>query len=189
MEKPKRQNKFQGIQMKAPSQEALLEEYKICDQAVTRLDNLIWQMAAIVFPITLAGLAYFGVNQGHGISELITLMVVAVGSTILLLNWYLLSRHWAGYQKIAIYRMREIEAEIGTRLYRYNGFISLSPEDRRERIDKTLDNEEKEMFDKLYQRFGKFPFFGLFRSMKLVTSVFILGWIALICREIFFIFS
>lgn len=174
--------------MKPPSHEVMLEEYKICDQSMNRLDNLIWQMAAIVFPITLAGLAYFGANQNHGISELVTLVVVAVGSTILLLNWYFLSRHWAGYQKIAIYRMREIETDIGAWLYRYNGFISLSIEDRKQRIERTADSEEKERLGRIYQKFGRFPFFGLFRSMKLVTAIFILSWLALIGRETFFVF-
>ena len=166
----------------------MIEEYKVCDQTVSRLDNLIWQMAAIVFPITLAGLAYFGTNTSHTFSEFITLVVVAIGAIALLLNWYLLSSHWASYQKVTIYRMREIEQEIGAWLYRYTNFVRLSTRERERRIKVASNPDEKERLTKLNGFFGKFPFFGLFRSMRIVTIIFISGWIALIIREIIIIF-
>jgi len=155
-------------------QDVLIEEYKICDLTVSRLDSLIWQMASILFPITLAGLAYFGVNPSHTTSELFTLVTIAIGSSILLLNWWLLSRHWASYQKVTIYRMREIELEIGAWLYRYTNFVRLEKKDRDYRIKITTNIEEQNRLKKLNDFFGKFPYFGLFRSMRIVTIYLLL---------------
>jgi hypothetical protein len=99
--------------MPAKDHDVLLEEYKVCESTVNRLDHLIWQMASILFPISLAGLTYFGVTANHKTDQFIVLVVVASGSIILTLNWFYLSRQWASYQKVAIYRMREIEKEVG----------------------------------------------------------------------------
>jgi hypothetical protein len=90
---------------------ALMEEYRSCDDRVGRIDNLIWTMAAVVFPISLVGLSYFGINAQHTLEQLLIVTFVGFGSIALLLTWYFLSRQWHAYQKLAFYRMREIENE------------------------------------------------------------------------------
>ncbi len=175
--------------MDVTTQAALLEEYKVCDSTVDRLDNLIWQMASIIFPITLAGLAYFGVSTQHTVNQFIILAVVAVGSIILTANWYFLSRQWASYQKVAIYRMREIERELGNMwLYRYSGFFRLEEEDRSEIVRNTADELEQKRLEKVQQKFHSPRFYGLFTSMAVLSALFILAWLVLIVREIFFTF-
>ena len=174
--------------MESDIRESLIEEYKICDSTISRLDNLIWQMASILFPITLAGFAYFGISDVHTLNRLIVLVVVGSGSSILILNWYFLSRHWAAYQKVAIYRMREVERELGSIwLYRYSGFVRLSDKDRKQVIEESKNNAEIQRLRQFSTRFVKFPFYGLFRSMMIVSIVFIAGWIILILRETYLV--
>lgn len=175
--------------MATKDKQVLLEEYKICDSTVNRLDNLIWQMASILFPITLAGLAYFGLSAQHTFSQFIVLVVVALGSVILTLNWYFLSRQWAGYQKIAIYRMREIEHELGSIwLYRYSNFIRLDKNSRNNLLRKTKTEAEKQKLEKVGGFFYSFPFYGLFKSMKILTTLFVFAWLVLIIREVYLVF-
>jgi hypothetical protein len=175
--------------MPAKDHDVLLEEYKVCESTVNRLDHLIWQMASILFPISLAGLTYFGVTANHKTDQFIVLVVVASGSIILTLNWFYLSRQWASYQKVAIYRMREIEKEVGIIwLYRYNAFVRMDKEWRKSKIEKTSDKQEKERLEKLYSFFDSFPFFGLFRSIRTLSSLFIVAWLVIIIKEAIFTF-
>lgn len=175
--------------MATKDKQALLEEYKICDSTINRLDNLIWQMASILFPITLAGLAYFGLSAQHTFSQFIVLAIVALGSIILTLNWYFLSRQWAGYQKVAIYRMREIEHELGSAwLYRYSNFIRLDKKRRNYLLSKTSIKSEKQKLEKVGEFFYSFPFYGLFKSMKVLAILFVFAWLVLIAREVYLIF-
>ena len=51
-----------------PSKEntdTLLKEYGFCDAQIGRLDALIWQTASLIYPISLAGFAYFGTSATH----------------------------------------------------------------------------------------------------------------------------
>lgn len=169
------------------SETALLEEYKSCDELVGRLDPLIWQMASILFPITLAGLTYFGVHEPQTLEQFIVMSTVGLGAITFILTWFYLSRQWYGYQKLAFNRMREIEAELGLWHYRYANFIRLNAKRRKFHLEKST-NEEKERFIALGKSFGPFPHFGLRRSMAVVTAIFVIGWVALIAREAYLLF-
>ena len=161
------------------SEAALLDEYKSCDELVGRLDTLIWQMASILFPITSAGLTYFGVSIQHTVEQFIVMATVGLGAIALILIWFFMARQWYEYQKLAFTRMRDIEADLGLWHYRYANFIRLSAKRRKLHLEKSTD-EEKERFVALGRSFGSFPHFGLRRSMAVVTAIFVIGWIVLI---------
>lgn len=168
--------------MTSENQTPLLEEYKSCDALVGRLDTLMWQLAAIIFPISLAGLTFFGVSSNHTADQFATLVVVGTGSVALILTWFFLSRQWYGYQKLAFYRMREIEAALGLWHYRYAGFIRLSGEKRKPYLEQ-IDEQEKTRFYQLSGFMGDFPHFGLRRSITIITILFVAGWLTLVIRE------
>lgn len=169
------------------SEEALLEEYKSCDELSKHIDKMIWQLATVVFPIALAGLTYFGVSSGHTADQFVIILAVASGSIALLIVWHLLSNQWADYQKLTYYRMREIETELGLWHYRYAVFVRESVEERKYDIGQ-MDSGVKERFERLDAFFGKFRHFGYTRARLVVTSVFVLGWVALIVREVVLVF-
>jgi len=68
--------------MPTKNQDALLQEYKICSDQVARLDNLIWQTGSIIFPITLAGFAFFGSTDQHTNEQLFVIIATAIGSMV-----------------------------------------------------------------------------------------------------------
>jgi len=177
----------EGDKMSSKNEESLLEEYKSCDELVGRLDVLIWQMAALIFPITLAGLTYFGVSTNHTVDQFIILVVVGVGAVTLILTWYFLSRQWYAYQLLAFYRMREIESNLDLWHYRYAAFIRLPGKKRKLHLE-SISEDEKEKFQKIESAFGKFSHFGLHRSLAFITLIFVIGWMALVIREVILTF-
>jgi hypothetical protein len=168
--------------MASEHQVALLQEYGSCDKQVSRIDTLIWQTASVVFPITLAGFAYFGLSSSHTKEQFFVVIAVAIGSITLLTTWHFLSRQWYAYQAIAFYRMREIESELGMWHYRYSFFMRRPKKERNSFIN-TLDKKEKTKFQSLENQIGNFPRVGLRAAIAMMTSIFILGWIGLLIRE------
>jgi len=169
-----------------PSKEntdTLLKEYGFCDDQIGRLDALIWQTASLIYPISLAGFAYFGTSSTHTSDKFFSLLAVAVGSITLMAIWYLLSRLWFRFQSTAFYRMVEIEEEIGVMWrFRYSSFLGFSNRRRKKAFDE-MGDEKQSRFKKLDERMGDFRGVGLRPAAAYVTSIFILGWLAIIIRE------
>ena len=163
-------------------QSALLEEYRSCSEQITRLDNLIWQTASIIFPITLAGFAFFGSSSKHTAEQFSVIVATAFGSIALLTTWYLLSIRWTVYERVAFYRMREIETELGLLHHHYSSFARMSSNKRRLAL-KQMKNDEKIRFEKMGNDVGNVPLIGLRRTTTIITFVFIIGWIVLMFRE------
>jgi len=173
--------------MPVKNQDALLQEYKICSEQVARLDNLIWQTASIIFPITLAGFAFFGSSVRHTIEQFFVIVATAVGSIALLTAWYLLSRRWYVYQRVGFYRMREIEEQLGLWHYRYTSLIRKYGRKRKLALEQ-MKSTEKGRYQKVSDQAGNVPIIGLRRTTAVITIVFIIGWIGLIIREILLTF-
>ena len=168
--------------MSTEHQSALLTEYNDCSSKIGRLDSLIWQSASVLFPITLAGLGYFGLSTDHTHDQFFSLLAVAIGSITLVMTWLLLSRNWYFYQLISFYRLREIEAELGLWHYRYTLFLRKS-EDSREKMLESMKKRDRERFQKLAEQRKDIPRLGLRRTMNFLTTLFITGWLVLIIRE------
>ena len=163
--------------------EILLQEYTLCDEHIGRLDSLVWQTASLVYPISLAGFAYFGTASAHTPDTFFTLLAVAIGSITLLVIWYMLSRLWFRFQSIAFYRMVEIEDEIqGMWRSHYSSFMGRSKKIREKTLE-VMEEGERSRYQKLDKRIGSFRGVGLRPAAAYVTSIFVLGWLAIIVRE------
>src|SRR5687768_2200867 len=160
----------------------LLEEYRDCSGKIGRLDNLIWQTASVILPITLAGFAYFGLSSSHTTDQFISVVAVGIGSITLQMAWFLLSRNWYSYQLIALYRLREIEIELGFWHYRYALFLRESKQGR-EKMLKKMTKKQKERLLKLAEQQRDIPRIGLRRTITFLTAIFSVGWIVLMIRE------
>jgi hypothetical protein len=163
--------------------DTLLQEYGFCDDQIGRLDSLIWQTASLIYPISLAGFAYFGTSSTHTPDRFLSLLAVAIGSITLMVIWYLLSRLWFRFQSIASYRMVGIEDEIGVMWrFRYSSFMGIPNRQRKKALDQISD-EKQSRFQKLENRIGDFRRVGLRPAAAYVTLIFIIGWLAIIVRE------
>lgn len=170
------------------NKDALLAEYDKCDEKAGRIDALVWQFAAVMFPITLAGFTYFGLSTTHTVNQFFVVLAVAIGSITLLVTWSLLAHQWHGYQTIAYYRMREIEAELGLWHYRYSGYMSWTSKKRKFLLEEIKDEDEKARLLNVETRMKNFPLVGLSGTVNLITSMYIIGWVLLVIRELILIF-
>ena len=163
--------------------DTLLKEYEFCDTQIGRLDALIWQTASLIYPISLAGFAYFGTSSTHTPDRFFTLLAVAVGSITLMVIWYLLSLLWFRFQSISFYRMVEIEDEIGVMWrFRYSSYLGIPNRQRKKSLDQISD-EQQSRFKTLESQIGDFRGVGLRPAAAYVTLIFIIGWLAIIIRE------
>lgn len=163
--------------------DALLQEYTRCDEKVSRLDNLIWVTASVIFPVTLAGLGFVASSTAHGPSQFYLAFAVGISSITLLLGWYFLSRAWYSYQAVAYYRMREIEAELELWHYRYSLYLRLRKDERRAILER-VDKDDRLRYLELEKNAQGFTRIGLRATTAIITAVFIIGWLVLIAREI-----
>lgn len=170
--------------MAAHREEVLLEEYRGSYDKIGRVDSLVWQMAALMFPLILAAMAYFGTQSDHTVEQLVIVVLVAGGSLTLTLTWCFLALQWHGYQRIAYYRMREIETELGMRHYLYAGYMSLSRSRRSRRIAELVTDSDQEAWSKMEKEVGDFPHIGLRGAVRVITMVVSLGWIFVMVREL-----
>ena len=169
-------------------QDLLLEEYKLCKSRVARIDSMIWQIAGIVFPITLAGLGILGAVSQHNVETFFTVLVTGIGSICLLLTWYFISQRWYVHQKITIYRIIEIESQLGFWIFRYNRYLRLSQVEQKKFLE-TLSSKEKEQLKELTIKHSDlFPKFTFRHSRTAITALFIFGWVTLIIREMIITF-
>lgn len=99
--------------------ELLIEEYKLCHDYASHMNSITWQMAAVLFPVSLAGLAFmFSLSIDPGLLRLILVVVVSTISITTLWAWFQLFTRWFSYEQLAFYRMAEIEEELGFWLVR-----------------------------------------------------------------------
>ena len=143
---------------------------------------MTWQSAQILFPLTLASLAFFGINDEHSPERFAVIVVVALGAILLLSAWFLITRRWNLYQKIAFHRMREIEEELGFWFYRYAHFAQLGVKERLQ-VVANASQEEKERYNSLPQAFVSFPRFGTRGMLTFLFYLFMSSWMLLIVRE------
>jgi len=78
--------------------------------------------------------------------------------------------------------MREIEDELGLWHRRYSSFIRVSPKKQKLALQRMSD-DEKPRFQKLSSQVGSVPFIGLRTTTTVITTIFVIGWLALIVRE------
>ena len=173
--------------MSSDRENILLQEYILCNEQIGRLDSLIWQTASLLFPITLAGFAFFGTLSKHTAEQFFTLLAVAIGSITLLVIWHSLTRLWFRFQSIAFYRIQELESELGLWRFRYSAFLG-KPSPKRKAELAEMDVDVHARFQKLENRFGNFRGIGLRHSATSMTIIFILGWVGLVIREYFLTF-
>jgi len=160
----------------------LLAEYKVCHERIGRFDTIIWQIAAVIFPLSLAGIFYFGTSETHSSERFLVACASAVGSTSIILSWHFLSREWIKYQYVTLRRAREIEEALNFWTYRYTNYIS-SSRAQRGKIEDSCGDNAKIIYFRLNKDYEVTSFIGYSRIMIVVVCIFITGWIGVILRE------
>ena len=127
-----REAEMPGVEaaMKVPPKsrwQVLLMEYELLDSYWMTLHQRIWMSALVLIGLSMVGVAFLAVGMSSGETE--TLRVIGlVGSVAALITvgWWLLQRRIHTLQRVAEYRKREIERELGMRSEIYLSFLRQS---------------------------------------------------------------
>ena len=164
-------------------EEILIEEYKVCHDKTTRIDFLIWTLASILFPLQVSAFSYFLLNKETLSNYNSTVLLVASISIYSALIWNRLSITWHTYQKIAYYRMREIEKELELFHYRYSLYFRNSYYLRNKLLE---DENDKNKFIRLGEKITGSIMNGLSNSINKLTFLVCLSWIYLVLEALDF---
>ena len=166
----------------APKYEFLVEEYKLCHDYATHMDSIAWQMAAILFPVSLASLAYlFSLSGPRNVLGLVVIVIISAISVTVLWIWLELFKRWLAYQQIAYHRMAEIEKKLGLWLITYGQILRGSGE-----LDSQIrqESEDDEHYRRLLSRFKQFPRRKTEALITLLIRVLIVGWGLLVFAQL-----
>ncbi len=90
----------------------LIEEYKICHEQATNLEEYIWKTGAIFGIGSSVGIVILSKENINSLNPYFSFVVVLLAIGILIM-WWGFARRWWSIQQIMFYRMREIEDKIG----------------------------------------------------------------------------
>ena len=160
----------------------LIEEYKVCHNRIGRFDDIVWKIAAVILPLSLAGIVYFGASASYSLDRLITVLLFAVGSTILMYLWLRIALEWISFQKISLHRIREIEKELGLWTYRYTKFVSANSSER-EMIQADSGSKDTNVYKLLASRHKPLSYIGYTKTIRIFVATLICGWIVVLIKE------
>ena len=116
--------------MKVPPKsrwQVLLMEYELLDSHWTTLHQRIWMSALVLIGLTMVGVAFLAVGMNPGEAETLRVIGLVGGvAALITVGWWLLQRRIHTLQRIAEYRKREIERELGMRSEIYLNFLRQS---------------------------------------------------------------
>jgi hypothetical protein len=107
--------------------QVLLMEYEILDSYWMQLHQRIWLSGLIVVGLSTVGLTFLASGLiGDAVSRVTVLNLIGTIAVILTFGWWLLIRRILAGQRVAEYRKREIERELGLRMEIYLAYLRQS---------------------------------------------------------------
>jgi len=160
-----------------PEQRQSLEtEYQIAFQMFQLQNSQAWQTFSIASTIALAGLAFVGQIKTVASSKATwpISLFVGIAMIIILTDWLILANRWWSFAQVSVFRLMEIENQLGLYLFRQGTWIRSSLD--KKTLEK-LDNDEIRHYEMVHKKFPKL-------KQQNVSSVIV---VALILIWIFFI--
>lgn len=170
--------------LSSEQRQSLQTEYQIAFQMFQLQNSQAWQTFSIASTIALAGLAFVGqlkTVSNNNLTWPITL-TVGVAMIIILIGWLVLANRWWSFAQVSVFRLMEIENQLGLYLFRQGTWIR-NPLDKKE-LEK-LDNNEIRHYEILHKNFPKFPSLKQQTVSSIIAIALILIWIFFIFADIF----
>ena len=159
----------------------LLKEYELTQAAYYEIEKNVWTSASIFVVTSLGGISILATVREHNWASFAMVGGVALASILVLWTWLNITRRWWDIQNVHLYRMYEIETELGMWKSRYVDYLDKSRIfGRRLPADPTND-------PRLYaldQAIPRYSQARVHRRMRLLLLILMTGWLALIVREL-----
>lgn len=163
----------------------LLKEYEVSQAYSSHKETQVWQTASIFIALSLAGIALLGRAEGHSWSQLGLVAIVGVASIAILLFWSRILIRWTNYDRITMYRMREIESELGMWKNRYIDDLDYYQENEEHKVV-WLESEATapQRLSDLAERYGKtWSAKGGGQAVGWIRWTLILAWVVIVLQE------
>lgn len=161
--------------------EVLLKEYELTQTAYYEIEKNVWTSASIFIVTSLGGISILATIREHNWANFVMVGGIGFASILVLWSWANITRRWWDIQNVHLYRMQEIEAELGMWKARYVDYLDKSRIfGQRSRAEEA---SEVRLF-RLDQRIARYSRARVHRRMRLLLVILITGWLALIVREL-----
>jgi len=159
----------------------LLKEYELTQTAYYEIERNVWTSASIFIVTSLGGISILATIREHSWANLAMVGGIGLASVLVLLAWRSITRRWWDIQNVHLYRMQELEAELGMWKARYVDYL-----DKSRLLGKrppARPASEGRLF-RLDQAITSYSRARVHRRLRLLLSILITGWLALIVREL-----
>ena len=170
--------------------ERLLKEYELSQNAFYEMEKNTWQTASVFVFLSIGGVSLLLTLTQHSAENLIVVTGIGIASSIILSIWLGVTERWWSLQTVLLYRMEEIEAEIGMWKQRYIDYLDTSRL-RNSPISLTYSESvtaEKDRFQRLDTAIPNYSKAFVRKRMRLLVRLLIVSWLVLIMREILLTF-
>lgn len=163
------------------TQDILLKEYELAQTAFHELEKNTWQTAGIFVVLSIGGVSLLLTRNQHDWTNFFIVTGIGLISILILWLWYggIYYRWWA-LQGVFIYRMREIETEIGMWKERYIHYLNVTRTWKRP----YALGDEKDRLARLDSEIRHYATASARARMRALVFALILGWILLIIYEL-----
>ncbi len=165
----------------AKQTEILLKEYELCTTEVRQMEGLVWTTAGALGLVSIIGIGFLSnaLPQNAQFYDYLLRIGIALLSMSLVWIWRTMTSRWHSIQRVMIYRICEIEEELGMYKERYVEYL-----DKAILKGKKSDNPQvSEMISEMTTRKAKHTPKGARRSVQN------LGWVLLVAWVIFLLFQ
>jgi hypothetical protein len=165
-------------------------EYQVGLELFKMQNTQAWQTFSITSTLALLGLAFIGQFKASSgeIETWPVTVVVGAGMIIILIGWLVLANRWWAFAQQELYRMREIERDLGLYMVRQGTWLrepgKLDPAEQKELAE---NPEAKEKCTAVRARFKSFPKLCWQQKTLAFVMVFalILIWLATVVTDFF----
>jgi len=162
------------------TEDILLKEYELAQNAFCDLERNVWQTAGIFVVLSIGGISLLLTLRDHNWPNFAIVVGIGLVSILVLWLWRGVIFRWWGLEDVLLYRMGEIESEVGMWMRQYIHYLDetrifkreymlLQGRDRVSRLDQAISN-----YGTAKVRF----------RVKVLVHILTLGWVFLVIREL-----
>jgi hypothetical protein len=146
----------------------------------------VWQTASIFIALSLAGIALLGQSADPSWGRFFLVATIGIASVFILHSWARILRRWTSYDRITLYRMREIETDLGMWKNRYIDdldYFKANGVHREEYLKSTAEAHER--LDRLTSRYAAdFSTQPGGSAVGRIRLILMTAWVAIVIIEL-----
>lgn len=162
------------------TEDILLKEYELALDSFCDLERNVWQTAGIFVVLSVGGISLLVTLKDHSWPNLAIVAGTGLISILVLWLWRGVILRWWGLEDVFLYRMEEIESEVGMWMRRYVHYLDETRISKR----KPALPQGDDRLSRLDQAISGYGTAKVRFRVKVLIHVLMLGWVLLVVREL-----